>query len=309
MATPTPAYDRAPSAQLQELLSPGGFLSPLVDLAAMEIGGYRHDVHFRARNELHVYRGRTRLFVVKPVSSSVLNLTADVSYQGQPRAGQFLRRWNTHEPGFSGELNRYLNKIEGSSSFVSGEGAVQGMWARTNFPWTPFDREGTLGGPHRRGREFTQVESALAELTKLARLHGWATPSATGTKVDQLAVDPEGKLVLLELKDAAKSPDKVYYSPFQLLQYVWEWNDMLEAVRGNLQAVIDARVELGLAPVGLPPLEGGIRAAVGFGADFRSAEVRRRYALTLDVVNRYLPDTVAPIETWGINEAGPFPLV
>ena len=309
MATPTPAYDRAPSAQLQELLSPGGFLSPLVDLAAREIGGYRHDVHFRPRNELHVYRGRTRLFVVKPVSGSVLNLTADVSYQGQPPAGQFLRRWNTHEPGFSGELNRYLNKIEGSLSFVSGEGAVQGMWARINFPWTPFDREGTLGGRHLRGRDFTQVESALRELTELSGRHRWANPLARGTKVDQLAVDHEGRLVLLELKDASKSTKEVYYSPFQLLQYVWEWNEVLEMVRSDLQAVIDARVEVGLIPVGLPPLEGGIRAAIGFGADLRSAEVRRRYALTLDVVNRYIPDSIAPMETWAINESGPVPLV
>ena len=66
---------------------------------------------------------------------------------------------------------------------------------------------------------------------------------------------------------------------------------------------------VGLTPVGLPPLEGGIRAAIGFGADLRSAEVRRRYALTLDVVNRYLPDSFAPMETWAINESGPVLLV
>ena len=302
---PRPVYNRAPSPQFRELLSPGGFLSPLVGLAAREIDGYRHDVHFRARDELHVYRGRTRLFVVKPVSSSELNLTAHPSYKRQPCAGNFLRRWKTHEPGFHEELDRYVNEIRGSTSFLSAEGAVQDQWSRVGFPWTPFDREGVLGGPHRAGRDFTQVESALAELNELATVQGWPAPSTTGTKVDQLAVDPEGRLVLLELKDAAKSSREVYYSPFQLLQYVWEWNDVLEAIRSNLQAVIYARVEVGLTPVGLPPLEGGIRAAVGFGADQRSLEVRRRYTLTLDVVNRYFPDNIAPIETWAINESGP----
>ena len=309
MATPTPAYDRAPSRQLQELLSPGGFLSPLTWLAAREIDGYRHDLHFREHNELHAYRGRTSLFAAKLLYSSELDLTADRSYQAQPCAENFLRRWNTHEPGFSGELDLYVNEIRVSSSFLSGEGAVQDRWSRVSVPWTPFDREGVLGGSHRKGKDFIQVESALAELTELARLHGWPAPNATGSRVDQLAVDPEGRLVLFELKDASKSTSEVYYSPFQLLQYVWEWNDVLGAVRSNLQAVIDARVELGLTPVGLHPLAGGIRAAVGFGADLRSPEVRRRYTLTLDAVNRYLPDSIDPIETWAINESGPVQLV
>ena len=305
MATPIPAYDRAPSALLQELLSPGGFLSPLVGLAAREVDGYRHDVHFRVRDEVHVYRGLTRLFVARLVSGSELNLTAHPSYQAQPCAENFLRRWKTHEPGFHEEMHRYVNEIRGSTSFLSAEGAVQDRWSRVGFPWTPFDREGVLGGPHRAGRNFAQVKAAQAELNNLATDQGWPAPSATGTAVDQLAVDPEGKLVLLELKDAVKSSSEVYYSPFQLLQYVWEWDDALEAIRGNLQAVIDARVKVGLSPVGLRSLEGCIRAAVGFGPDRRSAEVRRRYSLVLDLVNRYLPEGVAPMETWAVNESGP----
>ena len=309
MAIPEPAYNRAPSAQFLELLSPGGFLSALIGLAAREIDGYLHDVHFREHNELHAYRGRSSLVAAKLLYGSELHLTADRSYQAQPCAKNFLRRWNTHESEFSRELEGYVNGIRVSSSFLNAEGAVQDRWSRIGFPWVPFDRDGILGGPHKAGRDFRQVESALAELTELARLHGWAAPSATGTKVDQLAVDPEGRLVLLELKDASKSTSEVYYSPFQLLQYVWEWNEVLEMVSSNLQAVIDARAEVGLAPVELPPLEGGIRAAIGFGADLRSAEVRRRYSLVLDVANRYLPDSVAPMETWAINESGPVPMV
>ena len=142
---------------------------------------------------------------------------------------------------------------------------MQDQWSRVNFPWTPFDREGVLGGSHRTGRDFSQVKAAQAELNNLATDQGWPAPSATGTAVDQLAVDPEGRLVLLELKDAGKSSSEVYYSPFQLLQYVWEWNEALGAERSNLQAVIDARVEVGLTAVGVPLLQGGIRAAVGFG--------------------------------------------
>ena len=309
MAIPRPAYDRAPSALFQELLSPGGVLSPMVGLAAREIDGYRHDVHFRARNELHVYRGLTRLFAARLVSGSVLNLTAHPTYRAQPCAENFLRRWDTQESSFIGEMDRYVDEIRVSPSFLSAEGSVQDWWCRVSFPWTPFDREGVLAEPHLAGRDFAQVKSAQAELNDLVTEQGWPTPSATGTKVDQLAVDPEGRLVLLELKDAGKSNSEVYYSPFQLLQYVWEWNGVLEAVRSNLQAVIDARVETGLTPVGLPPLEREIRAAVGFGADLRSPIVRHRYSLVLDVVNRCLPEGMAPMETWAICETGPIPLV
>ncbi|MDE2843827.1 MAG: hypothetical protein OXN21_10655 [Chloroflexota bacterium] len=278
-------------------------------MAPRELHGYRHDVHFRARDDLHVYRGLSRLFDARLVSDSELNLTAHPTYQAQPGAENFLRRWDVHDPGFSGDMHRYINEIMVSSSFLSAEGAVQDRWSRVNFPWTPFDREGVLGGPHRTGREFARVDLALAELKELATVERWPIPTATGTAVDQLAVDTEGRLVLLELKDARKRSSDVYYSPFQLLQYVWEWNDVLAAVRSNIQAVIDARVEVGLTSGGLPPLEGGIRAAVGFGADLRSPEVRRRYCLVLDVVGSYLPDSIAPMETWAISESGPVPLI
>lgn len=301
----TPVYDRAPSDQLLELLSPDGFLYPVVGLASREVDGYRHDVHYRVGDEVHVYRGLTRLFTAKLVSGSEINLSAHPSYQAQSCAGDFLRRWRTGETCFSQELYRYANNLEISSSFLSGEGVVQDRWSRVSVPWTPFDREGVLGGPHPAGRAFVQVESAFSALNELAKGQGWPAPTATGTAVDQLAIDSEGRLVVLELKDAAKSNSEVYYSPFQLLQYVWEWHEALEAVRSNLQAVIDARVKVGLTSEGVSPLDGGIRAAVGFGPDRRSPEVKRRYTLVMDVVNRHLPDRITPMETWAIVESGP----
>ena len=309
MDIPTPAYDRAPSRQFQELLSAGGFLSPLVGLNDREIDGCRHDVHFRAHNELHVYRGLSRLLAVRVDFGSEVTLTAHASYRDQSCARNFLRRWRTYESGFSQGLERYLNEVAVSSEFLQAEGAVQDRWSRVNSPWTPFDREATLAGPHRAGRDFAQVELALGELKQLVRVEDWPVPSTTGTEVDQLAVDPEGGLVLLELKDASETSADIYYSPFHLLQCVWEWNDVLDEARSNLQAAIDARVRLGMTSGALPALRGGLRAAVGFGPDLRSPQVRHRYSLVLDVANRYLPGKVPPIETWALNDSGPVLLV
>ena len=65
-----------------------------------------------------------------------------------------------------------------------------------------------------------------------------------------------------------------------------------------MQELIDARVELGLTPRPVPRLTGGVRAAVCFGRDDRSAAVKDRYDRVLEVVNRHLPPGVPDIETW-----------
>ena len=306
MTTPTPIYDRAPSLELQELLHPGGFLSPIAKLAGVVVGGHYHDIHFRTNNEVHVYRGLTRLITVTKPSNGRVRLTAHSSYRTQPCAQNFFRSWSLSESGLSEELDRYLLGVKVSPSFVLNEGSIQEQWSRVNLPWIPFDREGVLGGFHKIGRDFPQVQAALGELTSLARANGWPAPDATGSEIDQLAIDPAGQLVLLELKDASNGgTDKVYYSPFQLLQYVWEWHAALEAVQDNLQAVINARVSIGLAPTGVPQLNGRIRAAVGFGSDNRSDEVKRRYQTVLNIANQNVPADVGPIETWAFTSSGP----
>ena len=127
--------------------------------------------------------------------------------------------------------------------------------------------------------------------------------------MDQIAVDPKGRLVLIELKEAKTNDDRGYYVPFQLLQYAWEWHGALEEVRADLQELIDARLSVGLTPAGIARLTGGLRAVVGFGTDNRTDEVRRRYGMVLDIVNRYLPPRVAPLETWEHTNNGPRPVV
>ena len=90
--------------------------------------------------------------------------------------------------------------------------------------------------------------------------------------------------MLIELKGASKRTANVYYAPFQLLQYVWEWRDAIKAVKADLQTLIDARVAIGLTPPEVAPLKGGIRAAVGFGPDHRTPEVTRRYDMVLGIL-------------------------
>ena len=149
------------------------------------------------------------------------------------------------------------------------------------------------------------MNEARAELEKSGRSN---LPNQ-GRELDQLAIDPVGRLVLLELKDGAKSDAEVYYSPLQLLQYIWEWHTALEAVRGDLQAVIDARVAVKLTPRYVPQFTGRIRPAVGFGLDTPNGDTKLYYEEVLGVVNQHLPDGVKPIETWAFTNVGPTRLV
>ena len=248
---------------------------------------------------------------IKNTGAGQVDLTAYPTYKNQPCGQSFLRTWRADEPGFKDALGRYLTTVTVRPRWTRGEGAIQEQWSQINMPWTPFDREGVLGGPHPVGRDFPQVQVALDQLMELSRRDGWGTPEATGRELDQLAIDQQGRLVLLELKDTSKRSNgskndaKVYYSPFQLLQYVWEWHAALEAVRNDLQAIVEARVKVGLTSRDVPKLTGGIRAIIGFGPDSRSPEVKRRYRMVMNVANKHLPDDVGPIETWEYTDTGP----
>ena len=298
MTMPMPTYERAPSEELKSLLASGGFLAPLLELNRPVIGVHEHDVHFRRNDEVHVYRGRTRVLTARRVWNCV-EITAHKTYTDQSCGSDLFRLWKIDEPGFREALTAYLRGVKVGARWTAGEGSIQQQWSRVTKPWVPFDREAVLGNA---SRAFSGVEAAYTKLTAISSGHQWMTPSKSGEEVDQLAIDPKGRLVLIELKGEKSSAD--YYTPFQLLQYVWEWHSALEAVRAGLQALIDARVAVGLTPA-VPRLTGGIRAAVGFGRDTRSERVKRRYGVVLNIVNQHLPPGVDPIETWEYADNGP----
>ena len=306
-------YPRAPSNGLRELLEPGGFLAPVIALHGRRFNGLELDVHFRIKDEIQVYCGLTRILTVRRLQrpSGRLIIDADGKYTGQTRAKEtgLFRRWVEGEKGLSDAIEAYLASVEVNTSFTIGEGAVQSRWSRVTEPWIPFDREGVLNyesTEHRqRAKKYPGVDAAFESIQAVARDCGWKELKPGARKVDQLAIDPLGRLVLIELKDAKANDHRVYYVPFQLLQYLWEWHGALEAVQSDLQELLDARSIFGLMVTEVAPLKGGTRAAVGFGPDNRTVEVKRRYDIVLEIANNHLPPGVAPIETWEHTDSGP----
>ena len=271
------------------------------------------DVHLRRGDKLHVYCGGTRLVEVRwKDSDRHIRVDADPSYKRQPCAGSLFNSWN---PGDSREfttvLHAYLDGVAVDDKQVQGEGELQFRWSRVFDPWIPFDREAVLESRLVLTRNAcAKLRNANEELSDRIEsdTREWQTRTSNSKRsgeIDQLAVDPNGRLVLVELKDTENGSGSVYYAPFQLLRYVWEWYCALDSVREELNKMIDARKKLNLTSCEAFRVEGGLRAAVCFGADRRSREVRRRYCTVLEIANRHLPEGVPPIETWVFDGKNP----
>ena len=316
MKMATPSYDRAPSYALREMLSPGGFLAPLVELNEVSVDGHVHDVHLRRDDEVHVYRGLTRLLVARLLKRGDVRVSAHRTYSVQECANGILRTWHPEEGCFKRRLGVYLRGVRVGKRHTEGEGLIQSRYAQVRVPWTPFDREVVLRYKMRGDREDApQVDAARRKLEGIYAAHRgargrrrWSNLEVKRrSEVDQLAVDPAGNVVLIELKDASKPSAEIYYAPFQLFRYVWEWRNALKVsprLRDQIQELIESRRRIRLTPESTAPLSGGIRPVIGFGPDERTDEVRSRYERVLGVVKSHWPPDVDFIETWTLTESG-----
>ncbi len=319
----TARYDRAPSPEFRELLRSDGFLAPL--RKKRKVAGVELDLHLRRGDEVDLCCGLTCLVKSGWDGGDSVRIESSRTYAGQTCANDLFRPgrtrainrekylcdvWDLGAVGFAQALDRFLADVQVAARQTR-EGAVQARWSQTREPWIAFDKEVALeysSLPERRrhlaGVFREAVDDARGELTALAQRDGWAMPPGpkNSLKLDQLAVDTAGNLVLLEVKDASRGSSNVYYAPFQLLQNAWEWRFAVNSVRRSLQELLDARVELGLTPAHAPPITGGIRAAVGLGEDGRSDKARRRYGQVLEIANAHLPPGIAAVETWVLAE-------
>ena len=309
------SYSRAPSNALKALLSPNGLLAPMVQASDKTISGLPLDVHLRSNDEVHIYCGLTRILRVRRNKNDTVSVSAHQAYSSQECAKGLLRRWNTPDINeFRLALETYFGQVQVQERHTSQEGRIQAVWSGIKEPWIPFDREAVLEYRTKQesseARKLPTVDHARSKLEAIAESQqgfsresdGWAMPGGPGREVDQLAVDAEGRLVLIELKSASATPSAVYYAPFQLLQYIWEWHHALPLVVAQLQKLIDARAELGLSHVPGHRLTGDLRAAVCFDRDIGSEQVKARYDRVLEVVNGHLPEGVPKIETWTMDD-------
>ncbi len=307
-ASNSPSYDRAPSEELRMALA-CGFLTPVVSCSERSVSDCGLDVHLRVNDEVHVYCGHANLMQVRLNRDGTITVKADDAFAKQACADKLFGQWRGKETNFEEILCRYLDGVIVDDRQTAKEGLLQAQWSRIQkHPWTPFDRECVLAGMGQR-TDPPEVECALGVLRAVAARSNrggksWVLPERpTGRELDQIAVDEDGNLVLIELKDAnTGSLASIFYSPLQLLAYIYEWYIALgsEPIWKQLQRLIDIRKDLGLM-ADAPRLKRGIRAAICFGDDARSDEVKRRFYEALGIANSHLPSGVKPIETWMLD--------
>jgi len=300
-------YNRAPSGALLDLLNDDALLAPL--LRTWNVAGLPLDLHFRENDELHLYCGLTRL-VTASLKPGGVSLDADETYTEQPCAAELFRLWPTTASDFGDALAAYLADVQVGPRWVSKEGRVQAAWMAVEDPWVTLDREAVIGRESSKVRQqaldVSAVQAAFAVVDQLTIAKGWARPEIPkgANKLDQLAIDPTGRLVLVELKDAGSS--EVVTAPLQALRYVWEWHAEVKSLLPSLNALVDARKRVGLAPPSTPDLNGQLRVAIAWGEGAPSAEVLRRMRAVKAIVDAHLPDGVAEVEVWALRNRKPY---
>ena len=158
----TARYDRAPSERFLRHFERGGLLAPLLE--RYTVAGLPLDVQFRVGDEAHLYCGQTRLLTVAGKVESV-TVGAHRTYAKQESAADVMRSWRFDDVGFEGALRSYLAGVRVRERWTAKEGAVQAAWMGVTSPWIPIDREAVLGA------------------------------TRSGNELDQLAIDPDGRLV------------------------------------------------------------------------------------------------------------------
>lgn len=289
-------YDRAPSASFLHQVGHDSFRALLQPRRA---AGLPLDLQLREGDRAALYCGRARILTVRSDGDG-LALGAHPTYASQPCARALMRTWRRGERGLEDALGTYLGGVAIRPAFTAGEGAIQARWMQLQQPWIPLDREAIIGGGTTPG---AQVQEATRRVRELGPAWRQVQEPRGANEVDLLAIDPAGRVVLVELKKGRASD--LYHAPLQLLRYAWEWAQKVGDLLPGLQRLVVARQHLGLLPVELPALTGALRLALAWGEEPPSTEVLRRLYRVRDQVERFLPPGTGPMEMWHLEGGGP----
>lgn len=293
-------YHRAPSELFFKTLLPNGPLHFL--LQPWNVQGLPLDLQFRENDTIQLYCGLTSLLSLS-LRGPLLTPQASNTYRQQPCAIPFFKSWNLGDPQMEPVLQHYLQHVQVEARWIRSEGKVQSDWSRIQTPWLPIDREAVIGYENQQQQQSARTSPELLLAFQAVEAFGWAKPGVVGAELDQLAIDEEGRLVLLELKDAAAS--KVYLAPLQLLAYVIEWSKGREMVREGVNRLVQKKRQLGLCGAQTKEWSGALRPVVAFGEDLRSQEARRRTEIIQKLVDSFLPEGSVPLEIWCLQGGVP----
>lgn len=256
-------YNRAPSDSFYNLLKS----TQIIDFLSNEIIG--HDskplsIEFREKDHLYIYCGMTKILNIHFHSTNEIGISAE-SYKDQPCAKELVNKWNLVESidKVKDLIKFYVNNVKIGESWYMGEGKIQvdyikkyGLNWRSDRECIVFDREAVLGYEdiNEKDRVFDGYKEPLARIKDKYLSNKWANiKDKKANEADLIGISSNNDLYLIEVKKRDTTSSEIYYSSYQLLRYMLEWENALrsldkEQIINDMFNLIDKKIGLGLLP-------------------------------------------------------------
>jgi len=303
-------YDRLLPLKTARLIMPGGQFHWLIDFVINH-----SDLDFQTgknKNEswISIYRGTSSLlkimgrikgykitvdnkyrilcpdFYDNPTSENFeVLLSQNKIYKNENGKNTLARYYDNHKEGFYQNLisRRYgINGKEDDSLVIVDKEVVIGF-INTNVKKRIIDSI------------RQKYQPALNELQNRIGFPSKLNEYKFGNEFDFLALDSDGNIILMELKDSSDT-QKIYLSPFQISTYCDIYSEYISRNKDEFENVvlemIKQKQELGLLNSKwiVPTKIIGMKAALVIGGKF-SNTVNRNYKQALNLLNNYIINT------------------
>ena len=260
---------------------------------------------------LDVKRAPRGGFALKPERQNGLFARVDLPWDGTWERSQPLQELRR-------DMSRIRARVEAALDAVpvgrKGEGFLQAAIAKAeDKSFSPVDREIMFSWATRAiktdGKERLRQPLTVAQ-ERLAAAHAWAKGRPVpGDKIDALAIDDRGRLLVIEVKPGTAS-GTVVWTPMQVAVYVQlvrAWcDDNPESAREVCVGMAQQRVELGLttAPTHDVRLPVDVVPVIAFGTPvLKREDSAARFERVREAVDECGVDLPA-LELWTVSNSG-----
>jgi len=297
-------YNRVPSREFLCLFKKGNILNCIIDI----LSSSKHplDGQFRENDVFSVYYGMTVILKIKYKNKCLIINAAD-PYKKQISAKDLMASWqvNDIEPNyFMRLLKNYIDNVAVSKQWWKGEGEVQSKWSKMlGIQWNPkcecliIDREAIIcyDSIEEQNIIHRKIKANLRPFRKKIKNNHWATINeGASNELDMFGIGNDGHTIfLIEAKKGDAASKEIYYSPYQIIKYILEWEEAIhsnnkERIIGDINRLIARKKEIGLLPSNAPLIKSYIKEIIPILAiDKRkwSDEVERRRIKCVDLLN------------------------
>jgi hypothetical protein len=281
-------YDRKVSDTLLEQLLPGGRFASLGHLARttylvdLQLRGYPHGDTCWAT----LYCGLTKFLDLHELKGLFWIDAAKVYKEREPEPPWKFRMPAKEWKGHWSLVEKYLRlQIKAVADRFTLEGAVQAMLCTDSSDlFSVVDREAVVGFKNdpTKSRICAELQGPLASaFVPVTDVEPWCKAPRFGTELDVLAVDDEGRLLVIEVKPGS-SVKGITWAPLQVSFYARLFERWIKTVgREQAASIIDGmlaqKVELGLTRVPARRLRVPFEVVpvVAIGGDVNKEALRR----------------------------------